>query len=223
MAKASCGCATADMGCGLQLVNVCEAHKSRVERDAPYEADARDYEQAALWVVCRIIDEQGGSCELCGDPAEPGSEWCAEHGPCDGCGGGAGERHHDCQGECAYCHQQVSVGVPDAHDDDAWVDLALAHRDDCEWVLTRAHRREVAEIYDDHHSEFAADPEAAIAALLSLGLGYESGECDQVIATDLEAAAKAAPRTWAGAEWMAAQVTEICGLGKGSVEVRVIR
>jgi hypothetical protein len=44
---------------------------------------------------------------------------------------------------CAYCYCEVSsLDVPDVTDDDAWEALAHEHEDHCEWVLTRAHRRE---------------------------------------------------------------------------------
>jgi hypothetical protein len=46
---------------------------------------------------------------------------------------------------CAYCNMPVRPGdsVPKA-DDDAWEDIATnaGHADDCEWVRTRAHRRD---------------------------------------------------------------------------------
>lgn len=47
--------------------------------------------------------------------------------------------------ECDYCRreldQQVAESVPDVYDDEAWDRLARLHRDDCEWIETRAHRR----------------------------------------------------------------------------------
>lgn len=46
-------------------------------------------------------------------------------------------------GECAYCRREVVAGeVPDPDDDAAWEELADQHDDDCEWVATRAHRRD---------------------------------------------------------------------------------
>lgn len=46
--------------------------------------------------------------------------------------------------ECVYCARDVAAdtAVPAASDDDAWLDLAAEHGDDCIWVLTRAHRRD---------------------------------------------------------------------------------
>lgn len=46
--------------------------------------------------------------------------------------------------ECADCLADVDsgLGVPAVSDDEAWEDLATQHRDDCEWIATRAHRRE---------------------------------------------------------------------------------
>lgn len=47
--------------------------------------------------------------------------------------------------ECAYCSRDVPVdGSTPALDDDAtWTDLAAHHLPSCEWILTRAHRRDV--------------------------------------------------------------------------------
>jgi hypothetical protein len=52
--------------------------------------------------------------------------------------------------ECAYCgyaiegdvdYQGVSQEpVPTVDDDEAWQYIAKQHADDCEWVMTRAHR-----------------------------------------------------------------------------------
>jgi hypothetical protein len=44
--------------------------------------------------------------------------------------------------ECVYCYCQVPADetVPPVGDDAAWAELAREHADDCEWVLTRAHR-----------------------------------------------------------------------------------
>ena len=54
--------------------------------------------------------------------------------------------------ECIYCGYEIEGEVDDQgvamdpvpaiDDDDAWRDIAQHHADDCEWVLTRAHRRE---------------------------------------------------------------------------------
>lgn len=45
-------------------------------------------------------------------------------------------------GTCAYCGHECEQGdVPAASDDAAWQELAKDHAPDCEWVLTRAHRR----------------------------------------------------------------------------------
>ena len=48
--------------------------------------------------------------------------------------------------ECVYCFCMVSHGdtAPDQDDDEAWEELATEHADDCEWILTRAHRQEAA-------------------------------------------------------------------------------
>ena len=45
-------------------------------------------------------------------------------------------------GHCQYCHQDSLVGsvVPGVEDDQWWALLAKDHRDDCEWVNTRAFR-----------------------------------------------------------------------------------
>jgi hypothetical protein len=47
--------------------------------------------------------------------------------------------------ECAYCSQESEPcsAVPAVDDDDAWTDLAAHHLPSCEWILTRAHRRDV--------------------------------------------------------------------------------
>lgn len=48
---------------------------------------------------------------------------------------------------CAYCAADVpltdAVDVPDEDDDEEWAELADLHDDDCEWIETRAHRREL--------------------------------------------------------------------------------
>lgn len=45
--------------------------------------------------------------------------------------------------QCAYCVYEVPVwyGVPAVDDDEAWEKLLEHHADDCEWVVTRAHRK----------------------------------------------------------------------------------
>ena len=51
--------------------------------------------------------------------------------------------------ECAYCSADVPYDVrgedaaPAVEDDIAWIDLAHHHLPSCEWILTRAHRRDV--------------------------------------------------------------------------------
>lgn len=43
---------------------------------------------------------------------------------------------------CIYCGAEAcSNDVPDVDDEEQWDALASEHADDCEWVLTRAHRR----------------------------------------------------------------------------------
>ncbi len=46
--------------------------------------------------------------------------------------------------ECADCGREHALpdSVPDADDDEAWGELAAEHDDDCEWIATRAHRRD---------------------------------------------------------------------------------
>lgn len=45
---------------------------------------------------------------------------------------------------CAYCDYGLEMGeVPNVDEDEEWTRLALWHDDDCEWIKTRAHRREV--------------------------------------------------------------------------------
>lgn len=48
---------------------------------------------------------------------------------------------------CIYCDRAVPhrETVPPATDDEAWDELATEHYEDCEWVATRAHRRELVE------------------------------------------------------------------------------
>jgi hypothetical protein len=46
--------------------------------------------------------------------------------------------------ECAYCGADVLCEEPPPEDDEAaWARIAQEHDPDCEWVLTRAHRRRV--------------------------------------------------------------------------------
>lgn len=48
--------------------------------------------------------------------------------------------------ECEYCSMDVvcdDAPIPDMDDDAAWIDLARHHLPGCEWILTRAHRRDV--------------------------------------------------------------------------------
>lgn len=45
---------------------------------------------------------------------------------------------------CIYCdHDDISPVVPAVNDDQGWEELTHEHAADCEWVLTRAHRRVV--------------------------------------------------------------------------------
>lgn len=48
--------------------------------------------------------------------------------------------------ECLYCGQMVKLEdsgeVPAQSDDEAWERIAANHAPDCEWVTSRAHRRE---------------------------------------------------------------------------------
>lgn len=44
---------------------------------------------------------------------------------------------------CDYCNRDVPDEgdfVPEVSDDDEWEQLAALHADDCEWIITRAHR-----------------------------------------------------------------------------------
>ena len=44
---------------------------------------------------------------------------------------------------CIYCGHVVKArSVPPASDDAAWISIAEEHADGCEWVVTRAHRRD---------------------------------------------------------------------------------
>jgi hypothetical protein len=50
--------------------------------------------------------------------------------------------------ECAYCSRDVPAAnatdcVPAVDDDEEWESLAAHHLPSCEWILTRAHRRDV--------------------------------------------------------------------------------
>lgn len=47
---------------------------------------------------------------------------------------------------CAYCgaeltDEQNEFPTPAEDDDEAWADLATAHADGCEWIVSRSHRR----------------------------------------------------------------------------------
>jgi len=47
--------------------------------------------------------------------------------------------------ECAYCGKEIpahKLEVPAEDDEEAWEALAKYHRDWCEWITTRAHRRD---------------------------------------------------------------------------------
>jgi hypothetical protein len=45
---------------------------------------------------------------------------------------------------CVYCGREIPIeineDVPELGDDEAWHDVAKLHRDDCEWVESRAQR-----------------------------------------------------------------------------------
>jgi len=47
---------------------------------------------------------------------------------------------------CMYCDLDIEETsdtlVPGVRDDEQWAELAKEHAPDCEWILTRAHRRE---------------------------------------------------------------------------------
>lgn len=51
---------------------------------------------------------------------------------------------HLVDGACLYCGAQSPAmhEVPPAQDDISWRELARHHEPDCEWVRTRAHRRD---------------------------------------------------------------------------------
>lgn len=43
--------------------------------------------------------------------------------------------------ECVYCQNMVTTNdPPPAWDNEAWHEIAKEHKEDCEWVQTRAHR-----------------------------------------------------------------------------------
>ena len=46
--------------------------------------------------------------------------------------------------ECHYCGYDAPEidAVPDVNDDEAWLALEADHDPDCEWICTRAHRRD---------------------------------------------------------------------------------
>ncbi|RLC85442.1 MAG: hypothetical protein DRJ03_11700 [Chloroflexi bacterium] len=48
---------------------------------------------------------------------------------------------------CLYCdmwiEKEISDEVPATDDDEEWAELAKHHEGDCEWVATRAHRKDV--------------------------------------------------------------------------------
>jgi hypothetical protein len=45
--------------------------------------------------------------------------------------------------ECTYCGAtDCTDSVPDVTDDAAWAALASEHNYNCEWIITRAHRKE---------------------------------------------------------------------------------
>lgn len=46
--------------------------------------------------------------------------------------------------ECAYCSREVAAhgDVPALDDDAEWAERAKEHSPDCEWIATRAHRRD---------------------------------------------------------------------------------
>ena len=50
--------------------------------------------------------------------------------------------------ECVYCGYTIPGGetVPSVDDDAAWAKLAAQHSAGCEWVITRAHRRQAEEV-----------------------------------------------------------------------------
>ena len=47
--------------------------------------------------------------------------------------------------ECIYCGAtdlEHAGKIPALADDEAWTEIAEEHRDDCDWIATRAHRRD---------------------------------------------------------------------------------
>lgn len=48
--------------------------------------------------------------------------------------------------ECAYCASEVPLSeeseIPEVNDDERWDQVAEHHREDCDWIKTRAHRRD---------------------------------------------------------------------------------
>jgi hypothetical protein len=74
-----------------------------------------------------------------GDPYLPGG--CTD-ADIDRHFGEADEPEPEEEEECSYCGYLVPVRstVPDLDDDEMWEQLLDHHGDDCEWVLTRAHR-----------------------------------------------------------------------------------
>jgi hypothetical protein len=62
--------------------------------------------------------------------------------------------------ECAYCGTEI-VGadmgrVPELDDDEAWERIAAEHAPDCEWIATRAHRRDYRDEARAAHLEAAS-------------------------------------------------------------------
>lgn len=94
---------------------------------------------------CQGTDEQGRKLWLIPDgytPEEP--YWINEEGFAI-----EGEAPDAETVECTYCSRDVPAAgtdkaVPALDDDDAWDALAHHHARGCEWVVTRAHRRDAA-------------------------------------------------------------------------------
>ena len=85
--------------------------------------------------------------------------------------------------ECAYCSHDVPAAdatdaVPPIDDDDAWTDRAKHHLPSCEWILTRAHRRDVEILTPADTAEIERKALAAAASTpstyLVLGAGKSS-------------------------------------------------
>ena len=100
------------------------------------EARARGITLAAMArelveVTLAQVDRQGWGDTARPDPDELVDAW---ERMLDRAGGGVTE--------CLYCgcDHVPSPTVPDVDDDDAWATLSEHHADDCEWILTRAHR-----------------------------------------------------------------------------------